>query len=151
MRRGTEAQRHRGTATTRLFCASVPLCLCASLLSCTDPRARPAPPIVDLSVAPSFQLTSPGDILGSVYAFDEDGLDNLTLSVRSAADTSLNADSLILLSGDPETTRQVHWTVPAGLPVGSRVDVVARVVDFLGFASSDSLHLTVQSAVSGVR
>lgn len=123
--------------------ASVPLCVGASLLSCKDPRSRPAPPIVDVSVAPSFLLTSPDTIIGSMYAYDEDGLDRLTLSIRSA-DTTFSGDSLIFLPGDIEVTRSIRWVVPAGLAVGTPVNVVAKVVDFAGFATSDTLHLTVQ-------
>jgi hypothetical protein len=121
-----------------------------ALVACTDPRARPAPPIVQLAVAPSFVLKSPGTIIASLYAFDGDGLDNVQLALRIPGST-FKDDSLIPLPGDPEITRPIHWDVPGGLPIGSHVNVIARVVDFVGFASTDTLHLTVQDTVSQVR
>jgi len=117
------------------------------LVSCTDPRSRPAPPIVDAAVAPSFQLTSPGTIIGSLYMFDDDGLDALDLSIRVAG-FSYEGDSTILLSGLPEETRPINWNLPPGIIVGTQVTVIARVSDFAGFASSDSLFLTVEDTVS---
>lgn len=117
------------------------------LVSCTDPRSRPAPPIVDASVAPSFQLTSPGIILGSLYMFDDDGLDALELSIRVAG-FSYQGDSTILLSGLSEETRPINWILPPGIIVGTQVTVIARVTDFAGFASSDSLFLIVEDSVS---
>lgn len=118
------------------------------VLGCTDPRSRPAPPIIDAAVAPSFQLTSPGTIVGSLYMFDDDGLDALDLSIRVAG-FSYEGDSTILLSGLPEETRPINWNLPPGIIVGTQVTVIARVTDFAGFASSDSLFLIVEDTVSG--
>ena len=116
------------------------------LVCCTDPRARPVAPIVQLSFAPSFRLKSPGSVAASLYLFDEDGLKSLDLSVRSA-DSSLVGDSTIFFSGDLELTRTVNWQVPARIPIGTAVTLSARVQDFKGFVTADTAHLSVQDTI----
>jgi len=116
--------------------------------ACTDPRARPVAPIVRLSFAPTFRLTSPGTIAASLYMFDTDGLQSLDLSVRSL-DSTFVGDSSLFLSGAAEITRPVTWTVPAGLATGTAVTVRARVLDFTGFATADSVQILVQDSVLG--
>ncbi len=124
---------------------------CVALAAaCTDPRARPVPPVVDVLFSSSFTLTSPGRILGSVYVFDADGVGSLSLSVRSS-DSSFVGDSLLGLTGDAEATRAINWTVPPGLAIGTHVTVVARALDFAGFAASDTVRLTVQDTVATLR
>lgn len=145
MTAGTAAQTHRRTGSLR---AAVRLCACALLLSCTDPRGRPAPPIVRVSFAPAFQLTTPGTLLGSLYAFDEDGLNELTISVRSLGGV-LMGDSTVSLFGEVEVTRQIQWHVPPNIVPGSLVTLAVTVTDFAGFQTSDTLRLTVQDSVSG--
>ena len=120
------------------------LCL---VLACTDPRARPAPPLLDASVAPTFELTSPGTILGSVYMFDSDGLDALELSV-AVFGGSYSGDSTILLTGGEEEIHPLNWNLPGGIPINTPVTVVAKVTDFAGFSTSDTLVLHVMDSVS---
>jgi hypothetical protein len=124
---------------TRLRAAAAVLALAA----CTDPRARPVAPIVQFSFAPSFRLKSPGSIAASLYLFDEDGLKTLDLSVTST-DSLLNGDSTISFGGDQELTRPVIWGVPGGIPIGTPVTVIARVLDFKGFVTADTANLSVQ-------
>ena len=120
------------------------------LVSCTDPRARPAPPVLEVLVSPSFELHTPGTILASLHAFDEEGLNFLEMSIRNTTGT-LTGDSLVVLDGVPELTRPIIWQVPAGLLIGSQVSLAVRVMDLTGFASVDTLHFTVQDTLSGVR
>ena len=115
------------------------------LVACTDPRARPVAPIVQLSFAPSFRLESPGSIVASLYLYDEDGLDSLDVSVRSANST-LVGDSITLFGGDQELTLPVSWQVPSGIPIGTAVTLVARARDFKGFVAADTAHLSVQDS-----
>ena len=120
------------------------------LAACTDPRARPVPPVLTVQIAPTFRLTSPGTIAGSLYLFDEDGLFSLHLSVRSD-DSTFVGDSLLALSGEPEINRPITWNVPAGLSVGSGVRLAVTVKDYAGFAATDTLHFAIQTAAGGLR
>ena len=112
------------------------------LAACTDPRARPVAPIVQLTFSPAFRLTSPGRVLGSLYMFDADGIRSAALSVRSA-DSSFAGDSTIFFTGDPEITRAVSWCVPTGLALGSSVTLVSKVSALTGFVTSDTVRLSV--------
>jgi len=122
-------------------------CALAGLIAlgaCTDPRARPGPPTVEVTLDAAHTITSPGEIIGSIYAYDEHGLDSMIVSVHSA-DERLIGDSTFF-SPDPfETTRPLIWLVPAGMPVGIGIQVVVRVVSYIGFAAAD----TVFGAVGG--
>lgn len=115
----------------------------ATLAACTDPRARPVPPVVQIQVAPSFKLVSPGQMVGSLYLFDSDGLQSLSMHVYSP-DSAFAADSFLFLTGDNSLTRPFKWIVPPGLATGTTVTLAARVVDFNNFATSDSLVFTIQ-------
>ncbi len=139
--------RRSGTDRSGLFAPTLlRLCLLAPAASCTDPRARPVAPTVQLSFAPSFRLKSPGSVVASLYMFDEDGLKSLDLSVKSA-DSALVGDSIILFGGDLELLRPVSWTVPSGIPIGTAVTLIARAQDFRGFVTADSAHLSVQDTI----
>jgi len=133
----------------RFFCAAVRLCGCALLLSCTDPRARPVAPQVVLSFGPTYILTSPGAIIGSLYMYDVDGLRDLELSV--SGDTLIAGDSLVFLTGGIELTRPINWTAPAGIATGTPIILVAKVTDFSGFIAVDSVQLTVQDSTASLR
>ena len=153
MREGTAALPHRRTVRSTVRGLSVRLCGCALgalVLSCTDPRARPVAPVVQLAFAASFKLTSPGLIVGSLYLYDVDGLRDLELSLVSS-DTLLTGDSVIFLDGSEELTRPINWKAPAGVATGTGVTLVARVADFAGFVAVDSVRLTVQDSTASLR
>jgi len=120
-----------------------------ALLSCTDPRARPVAPQVVISFGPSYILTSPGAIIGSLYMYDVDGLRDLELSVRG--DSLIAGDSLVILTGGVELNRPINWTAPAGIATGTRITLAAKVTDFSGFVAVDSVQLTVQDSTAGWR
>ncbi len=125
------------------FRAAVLLCACAAALSCTDPRARPVPPDLDVQFAPTFTLTSPGSLDASIYMFDDDGI--ATLHVKAQSDDSLFAlDSLIGLVGEQEAIRPIAWTVPPGIAANMGVWVRVTVRDFAGFETKDSVRLHIQ-------
>ena len=119
------------------------LCL---LASCTDPRARPSPPLVQVEVAASFVLHTPGTVLGSIFAYDEDGLSFMEMSIRNSVG-NFTGDSLIVLDGEASLTRPIVWQVPSGLLIGSEVTLAVTVTDFTGFATTDSLRMTVQDTL----
>ncbi len=121
--------------------APVRLCVCAALAGCTDPRGRPVSPEVDLQFV-SATATSPDTIVGSLYAFDADGLRDLVLTVRSS-DSGFALDSTLFIAGTTELTRGLVLSLPAGRPVGSTIRVRARVTDEAGFAASDSVDLVI--------
>ncbi|MFI5280678.1 MAG: hypothetical protein ACHQU1_09290 [Gemmatimonadales bacterium] len=116
------------------------------LAACTDPRARPVAPVVQFSFAPSFKLKSPGSVAASLHLFDTDGLAVLDLSIGSA-DSALTGDSTISFAGDVELIRPVNWQVPPGIPIGTAVTLIARVRDFKGFITADTVHLSVQDTI----
>ena len=142
MTAGTGARAHGGTGRQRLRRASVPLCLCALQLHCTDPRARVAPPTVRVLVA-TFNVTSPGIIPASIYGYDARGFDSLHVGLRSAIPL-LNGDSLYLFPDTTEATQDVVWTVPSGVPAGTKITLVAKLWNLVGFAATDSVILTSQ-------
>jgi hypothetical protein len=121
----------------------VRLCLCALLFSCTDPRARPAAPSVQLAVSPTLVVTSPGSIPASVYAFDAQGLDSIVVSVRSPV-AALQGDSSYFLPDTSQQTISVVWTVPAGVPGGTSITLTAKAFNVLGIPASDSAILAVR-------
>ena len=116
------------------------------LIACTDPRERPVAPAVQVNFAPSFRLKSPGSITASLHLFDEDGLKSLQLSVASS-DSALTGDSTVFFTGESELFRPVNWTVPSGIPIGTSVTLIARVLDFKGFVAADTTHLSVQDTI----
>lgn len=119
------------------------LCLCASVLACTDPRPRVAPPTIQVIVLPSVKVLSPGSIPASIYCFDFQGFDSMRVFLRSP-NPQLNGDSLYLFPDTTEATTDVIWTVPSGIPAGTKVTLVAKVWNLVGFAAADSAILTSQ-------
>lgn len=111
---------------------------------CTDPRSRPGPPTVEVTLEADHTIASPGSILGSIYAYDENGLDSIVVSIHSA-DERLIGDSTFFSSEPFETTMPLIWQVPAGMSTGTGIQVVVRVVSYIGFAAAD----TVFAAVGG--
>ena len=142
MTAGTGAWGHRGTGRL-LARASVPLCLSALLLQCTDPRARPAPPSVQLYVPAGVAVHSPGTVGASVVIFDAQGVDSVHMTLKSAL-PDLQGDSLFLIPDTTDFTQSVLWTIPSGVPAGTRITLGAKAWDLLGFAGADSLVLTSQ-------
>lgn len=142
MKTGTGARAHGRTGWAFLRRAPVPLCVCALLLACTDPRARVAPPTVQVLVGTST-VVSPGHIPASIYAYAFQGFDSLRVMLRSAV-PQLNGDSLYLFPDTTEATTDVIWTVPSGVPAGTKITLVAKVWNLIGFAASDSVVLTSQ-------
>ena len=129
---------------TRLFCALAGVVALGA--GCTDPRSRPGPPTVEVTLDANHAIASPGSILGSIYAYDERGLDSIIISVHSA-DERLIGDSTFFSSDPFETTRPLIWQVPAGMSVGIGIQVVVRVVSYIGFAAADTVFGTVSSTL----
>ena len=115
----------------------------ALLAACTDPRARPVPPTLQIQVAPNLVVQSPGRLTGSLYMFDTNGLSSLLMRVQTA-DSTFAVDSLVPLSGDNSVTRPFFWTIPSGLAKGTQITLIARAMDFSSFATTDSLVLLTQ-------
>jgi len=143
--RRTDAPAHKVAPDWRraFLRACVPLCVCASVLSCTDPRARVEPPTVRVTVSPIFQVHSPGTIPTSVYAYDFQGFDSVRIALRSSF-TAVNADSLFLFPDTTEVTTDLDWAVPSGVPLGTEITVTAKVWNLVGFSASDSTIVTIQ-------
>jgi len=125
--------------------ATVRVCVCASVLSCTDPRARPVAPFVDLQFATPVSVTSPGTIEGLLYTFDSDGLQRIRETLH--ADDVLVIDSTFLLTGDQQLTRNLRFQIPRGLLIGTRLRIHATVTDFVNFVATDSVVFTVSDTL----
>ncbi len=128
----------RGRRALRLL----PACACAIALACTDPRARPAPPAIQILI-PSFVVQSPGVIAASIVAHDVQGMDSLHVSVRSP-DARLQGDSLYLEPDTTDVTLNVVWSVPDSLAAGTRITLLAKAWNLIGFEAADSVILTSQ-------
>jgi hypothetical protein len=114
------------------------------MLSCTDPRARVRPPTIQVTVSPGLQVRSPGTIPASIYCADFQGFDSLRVALRSTSAPQLDGDSLYLFPDTTVATTTVVWSVPSGVPAGSRITLVAKVWNLVGFVASDSVILTSQ-------
>jgi hypothetical protein len=134
------ARPHRRTAG-----AAVRLCVCALLLSCTDPRARPVAPMVSLLFGSSIRVTSPGLIEGVLYAYDADGIQKVVETLRTP--DSILTDSTFLLGADQEITQSIALRVPRGLAIGAELRVLARVTDWVNFVTADSVVFSVQDTL----
>lgn len=123
---------------------------CLLLVSCTDPRARPGPPQVELSFSPNLVVKSPGSIVGSLYAYDGDGINTIDVAIRSS-DSTFVLDSLVSPADLFQITQSLAYTVPKGMAIGTQIRLVVRVTDFIGFSASDTAFFAVQDTVSAVR
>jgi hypothetical protein len=101
------------------------------------------PPDISLLFPPALEVTSPGNVTGSLYAFDTDGLGSLHLRFRSA-DLTVDIDSFVALNPEIEQTRGILLLVPDGLPVGTQLTLVTTVSDLAGFEATDSTSFTTQ-------
>lgn len=110
-------------------------------LGCTDPRSRVEPPTVQIVLAPGLHVRSPGQIAASVYAYAFQGFDSIRVSLASGV-PGLGGDSLYLYPDTTEATTPVVWDVPTGVPPGTRITLVAKVWNLIGFAATDSAFLT---------
>ncbi len=122
------------------------LVLALALAACTDPRARPVPPLVRLAFSPTHRVTSPGTVLSSLYAYDDDGLKDLALRLR-AGDGTVLLDSSVFFGAEVEQIRPIVLAVPAGLAIGTRLTLLVTVGDHAGFSTSDSAVFTTQDTV----
>ncbi|MEK7668607.1 MAG: hypothetical protein AAB409_08165 [Gemmatimonadota bacterium] len=118
----------------------------AALGGCTDARPRPAPPTVELTLDTTQAIHSPGQVIGSVYIHDDHGIDTVYVAIHSA-DERLIADSVVGVSDFFEVTRPIHWLVPSGLAPGTGIQVVVRVVSFVGFVAADTAFGRVEAAL----
>lgn len=135
------------TLRTSGLCVRCALALTlAVLVSCTDPRPRPAPPTVELTLDTTQAIHSPGQVLGSVYIHDDHGIDTVYVGIHSA-DERLIADSVVGISDFFEVSRPIHWVVPPGLAPGTGIQVVVRVVSFVGFVGADTAVGRVEAAL----
>jgi hypothetical protein len=120
----------------------VRLLLVALLLSCTDPRARPVPPTVELAFAPGTVVTSPDTLRGTLYAFAADGLAEVRVMLKSS-DSNLQLDSSYNADDPFELNRFLTYAIPPGLAVGTTLQVTGRAEDFVGFFAVDTVTFTI--------
>ncbi|MGD0484281.1 MAG: hypothetical protein ABSB58_06460 [Gemmatimonadales bacterium] len=126
-----------GATACALVAAGALLCLGATV--CTEPRARPLPPSVQIAMQPHLVIASPGLLTGSVVVFDANGVDSVHVRV-DLGDGSTLGDSLYFANGDPfQDTLPILWQIPGGLPFRTSVKVMARARSYIGFTGADSV------------
>ena len=52
--------------------------------ACTDPRAQPEPPTVQITLSPNLVVASPGVLYGTVRVHDETGIDSIRVAISRA-------------------------------------------------------------------
>jgi len=114
--------------------------------ACTDPRPRPLPPTVLLTLSTTVHPTSPGDLLGSLYLYDANGIDSVRMKVDLENGRQIG-DSTVFPSDPIETTRPFRWRLPGGIPVGTRIVIVVRALSYLGFEAADTVVTAVADSV----
>lgn len=114
--------------------------------ACTDPRARPVPPTVQLTLSATVRPTSPGDLVGSLYLYDANGLDSVRMKVDLESGRQIG-DSTFFPSDPIETTRPFEWRLPGGIPAGTRIVIVVRAVSYIGFEAADTVVTAVADSI----
>lgn len=113
---------------------------------CTDPRPRPVPPTILLTLSTTVHPTSPGDLLGSLYLYDANGIDSVRIMVDLENGRPVG-DSTFFPSDPIETTRPFQWRLPGGIPAGTRIVIVVRAVSYIGFEAADTVVTAVADSV----
>jgi len=114
--------------------------------ACTDPRPRPTAPTVVLTLSTTVRPTSPGNLLGSLYLYDANGLGSVRMTVDLGNGRQLG-DSAILPSDPFEMTRPIQWHLEGGIPLGTRIVIVVRAVNYIGFEAADTVFTAVADSV----
>lgn len=115
-------------------------------VACTDPRSRPVPPTVLLTLSTTVRPTSPGDLLGSLYLYDSNGIDSVRVKVDLQNGRQVG-DSTFFPSDAFETTLPFQWRLPGGVPVGTRILIVVRAVSYIGFEAADTVITAVADSL----
>jgi hypothetical protein len=125
-----------------------PIAIAASLAlfaaACSDPRARPVGPSVQVMVTPRTVVTSPGTLTGSIDVYDATGIDSVRVRVELGTGGTI-ADSTFFPGGsDPfNLTLPMLFELPGGLLNRTEVRIVARARSYLGLAHADTLLTAV--------
>jgi hypothetical protein len=118
--------------------------------ACGDARHRPAPPVVELTLANGGVVPSPGVLRATLHVTDENGLDTLRVSIHSA-DERLIEDTLFFAFDAFDSTHNLEWMVPSGMSDGVGIQVVARARSYIGFSAADTVFGIVRRGGSAVR
>jgi len=126
------------------------LALAVLAAACTDPRARPSPPIVQIVMETPLVVASPGSLLGTVHVTDPNGIDSIRVRVELGNGSTLG-DSVFFVSGDDlfQTALPLQWRLPGGVPNRTTVRVVARARSYLGFVAADTVLTAVGDTLWG--
>lgn len=148
---GDRADQATEVMVARAFRPPVRLSLLFLVLSCTDPRARPVTPTIQIQISPTQTVVSPGTLPHTVWALDADGLGLIRVSIGSP-DSALSADSVRLPEDAFSSTQSYAWEIPAGMAPGTPVRLVAHVEDLTGLEAADTVVLQIEATpLSGAR
>ncbi len=146
--RATSTRLRRTAAAGATSGHLVPIAIAASLAllaaACSDPRARPVGPSVQVTVTPRTVVLSPGTLTGSIVVYDVNGIDSVRVRVDISTGGTI-ADSTFFPSGsDPfDLTLPMLFELPGGLPNRTAVRIVARARSYLGLAVADTILTAV--------
>jgi hypothetical protein len=112
-------------------------------LACSEPRARPVPPDIELAFDTAQAIHSPGTLTGTVNVHASGGLDLLHIRL-STADSVFVLDTLEGYAGEQDLARAVTWEISPGLPVGTTLSFTVKARDFIGFETADSTSFKTQ-------
>ena len=131
-------------ARTRRLRALGSSALLALAAACTDPRARPVGPTVQVAVTTPTVVTSPGTLPGSLDVYDANGIDSVRVRLELGNGTTV-ADSTFFPSGsDPfDLTLPLLFQLPGGIPQRTAVRIVARARSYIGFVAADTFLTAV--------
>ncbi len=96
-----------------------------------------------LIIPPGVIVRSPGTIPASVVVFDAEGVDSIHMTLQSPF-PALQGDSLYFVPDTTDFTQSVLWSVPSGIPAGTKITLGAKAWDLLGFMAADSAIVTSQ-------
>lgn len=125
-----------------------PIATAASLAllaaACTDPRARPVGPSVQVMVTPRTVVASPGTLTGSIDVYDASGIDSVRVRVELGNGSTVSDSSFFPSGSDPfDLTLPMLFQLPGGLPNRTQVRIVARARSYLGLADADTFLTAV--------
>jgi hypothetical protein len=119
-------------------------------MGCTDPHPRPEPPTVVVTLSTTVHPTSPGDLAGSLYLYDVNGVASARMTVDIDNGARLG-DSAVVPSDPIESTQPFEWRLPGGIPRGTRIRVVVSAVSYLRFEAADTVYTAVADSAGHSR
>ena len=122
--------------------------LAVAAVACTDPRARPVGPSLQITLTPRTVVASPGTLTGSLDVSDANGLDSVGVRVELGNGSTVSDSTFFPTGSDPfSLTLPLLFQVPDGIPQRTAVRIVARARSYLGFVAADTALTAVGDTI----